>query len=247
MKKLSAALLATLFAISSLCSADQTPQSLQTEITHKVDVRFMLHLPKGYEEATDKNWPMILFLHGAGERGDDLQKVTVHGPPKLVKNGKELGFIIVSPQCPKDTSWDNRDLIALLDHVQSSYRVDRDRTYLTGLSMGGYGTWSLGLRNPLRFAAIAPVCGGGVTIDTRLARRDKTAPLNQLPIWAFHGGKDSVVPPEESARLVDLLKKNNPQVKLTIYPEASHDSWTATYDNPELYEWFLSHSLKDRK
>lgn len=232
------------FILIANVHADQTARSLSTSITKKIDVQYMLHLPKGYDAEGDKEWPLILFLHGAGERGDNLEKVTVHGPPKLAKKGKELGFIIVSPQCPTNQSWDRDTLLTLLDEVEKKHKVDSRRIYLTGLSMGGFGTWDLGLKHAKRFAAIAPICGGGVTIDLLMSRRKKDHPMNKLPIWAFHGAKDTVVLPSESERLVNVLKKNNPRVKLTIYPEANHDSWTATYDNPELYKWFLSHTRK---
>jgi predicted peptidase len=117
-----------------------------------------------------------------------------------------------------------------------------NRIYLTGLSMGGYGTWDLGLTYPERFAAIAPICGGGQLITVNLSSRDKGPALKTLGVWAFHGGKDPVVPLEESQRMVAVLKKAGAQdVKLTVYPEARHDSWTETYKNPELYDWLLKH------
>ncbi|HVV02336.1 MAG TPA: prolyl oligopeptidase family serine peptidase, partial [Verrucomicrobiae bacterium] len=116
----------------------------------------------------------------------------------------------------------------------------------TGLSMGGYGTWDLGISHPERFAAIAPICGGGQYISVFLSSREKTAALNSLGIWAFHGAKDPVVPVEESKRMVAALKRAGvPDVKLTIYPEAQHNAWTETYNNPDLYKWFLAHSRKE--
>jgi predicted peptidase len=136
-------------------------------------------------------------------------------------------------------------LLALLDEIAAKYAVDTNRVYLTGLSMGGYGTWALGLTYPERFAAIVPICGGGQMIGVILSSRDKGAALKSLGVWAFHGGKDPVVPLEESQRMVDALKKAGvPDVKLTVYPEAGHDSWTETYKNPELYEWLLKHERR---
>ena len=122
-------------------------------------------MPRDYNKKKDAKWPVLLFLHGAGERGDDLNRVKVHGPPKLVENGRSLPFIIVSPQCPKGKVWDADVLTTLLDHVCDTYRVDKARQYLTGLSMGGYGTWGLGIKECDRFAAIAPICGGGNFIE----------------------------------------------------------------------------------
>jgi predicted peptidase len=213
----------------------QTEQMFQKEMTKTVSLRYLLYLPKGYGEKKDQKWPLILFLHGAGERGSDLELVKKHGPPKLVDQGKELPFIIVSPQCPAGTWWTEEldALVALLDDVQSRYAVDPDRVYLTGLSMGGFGSWALGCRHPERFAAMAPICGGG---DWFLAER-----LKNVPVWVFHGAKDPVVPLRESTEMVDALKRAGGDVQLTVYPEAQHDSWTETYNNPKLFEWFLSH------
>jgi predicted peptidase len=204
---------------------------------------YLLHLPEGYDSGGSKRWPTILFLHGAGERGDNVEKVLVHGPPKLAKQDPTFPFIVIAPQTPTGGRWHADELIALLDNVTDDHAVDPKRVYLTGLSMGGYGSWELGAAHPGRFAAIAPICGGGNTIDVRLARRVEGHPLKSLPVWAFHGAKDSVVPLTESERMVEAFKAiGNENVKLTVYPEANHDSWTATYDDPGLYEWFLSHA-----
>ncbi len=206
-------------------------------------LNYLLHLPEGYDAAASKRWPVILFLHGAGERGDNLEKVLVHGPPKLAKQDPKFPFIVISPQTPTGGRWHADELIALLDSVIDDHAVAPRRIYLTGLSMGGYGSWELGTAHPERFAAIAPICGGGNTIDIRLARRVQGHPLKSLPVWAFHGAKDSVVPLNESERMVEAFKSiGNENVKLTVYPEANHDSWTASYDNPGLYDWFLSHA-----
>jgi predicted peptidase len=212
----------------------QVPAKLDAQV--HVTLNYLLYLPPGYDKQ-DK-WPLVLFLHGAGERGDNLDKVKMHGPPKLVDKGKEFPFIIVSPQCPNGHWWNNElvPLTALLDDIESKYKVDRDRVYCTGLSMGGFGTWALAAANPNRFAAIVPICGGG---EPLLARA-----LKNMPVWAFHGGKDPVVPVKRSQDLIDALKKVNPEAKLTIYPDALHDSWTATYDNPEVYDWLLAHKRK---
>ncbi len=182
----------------------------------------------------------MLFLHGAGERGSNVWKVAVHGPPKVVKG--DFPFILVSPQCPSGEIWSVDVLLNLLDEITDSYRVDTNRVYLTGLSMGGYGTWKLGLAYPERFAAIAPICGGGEYINVLLASRDRAQALKTLGVWAFHGAKDPVVPLEESQRMVDALRRAGvKEVKFTIYPEAQHNSWTETYNNPEFYEWLLKH------
>ena len=216
----------------------QTAQTFSLERKQVLAADYLLSLPEGYGADAAKKWPLILFLHGAGERGTNLWIVAKHGPPKIDIAKKE--FIVVSPQCPAGKIWSNDLLLALLDEIETKYAVDAHRVYLTGLSMGGFGTWSLGLTHPERFAAIAPICGGGELITPLLADKSK---LTSLPVWAFHGAKDLVVPVEESERMVKLLKKYEVrEVKFTIYPEAQHDSWTETYANPELFEWFLQHS-----
>jgi len=207
------------------------------------ELKYLLYLPPGYDAAADKKWPLLLFLHGSGERGSDVQRVAVHGPLKLVEQGTNFPFIIVAPQCPSGQIWENEPLLQLLAATEKQYHVDTKRVYLTGLSMGGYGAWHLGLLHPDLFAAIVPICGGANLIDVLIAPREKENALKTLPVWAFHGGKDNVVPLSESQRVVDGLKKAGvKEVKFTIYPNAGHDSWTEAYNNPELYEWMLKQS-----
>ncbi len=229
----------------SVPAAVQTQNKLVVKSKRELDVKFLLYLPEGHTTKSKKKWPLIMFLHGAGERGDNLDRVKVHGPPKLVEQGKAMEFIIVSPQCPRETIWNDELLITLLNDVVKRYNADETRLYLTGLSMGGYGTWSLGLTHCDRFAAIAPICGGGDFIKAYNAGGAKGKALSTLGIWAFHGAKDTVVPLAESERMVTSIKKfGHPGPKLTVYPEAQHDSWTKTYANPELYKWFLQHQRK---
>jgi predicted peptidase len=246
-----AALLALPACLRAQPAATSTPpvaqmaKQFQFTKTEHFKVNYLLFLPKGYAATAGKRWPMILFLHGAGERGTDVKKVATRGPGKYAGARPDFPFILVSPQCPERQIWSKDVLLALLDDITSQYAVDTNRVYLTGLSMGGYGTWDLGLTYPEKFAAIVPICGGGQKISLLLSRRDKGPALKSLGVWAFHGGKDPVVPLEESQRMVDALKKEGIQdVKLTVYPEAQHDSWTETYRNPELYEWLLQHERK---
>jgi predicted peptidase len=218
----------------------QTAQKFHLERKQVLAADYLLFLPAGYGTDAAKRWPLILFLHGAGERGTNIWQVAKHGPPKIDTTANNFPFIVVSPQCPEGKIWSNDLLLALLDEIENQYAVDLHRVYLTGLSMGGFGTWNLGLSHPEKFAAIAPICGGGEFITPLLA--DKTQ-LATLPVWAFHGAKDPVVPLEESERMVNLLKKSGVrEVKFTVYPEAQHDCWTQTYSNPELFDWFLQHS-----
>lgn len=223
-------------------AAMHTAHTFKGRLTRTVSLNYLLFLPRDYGRRRTERWPLILFLHGAGERGTDLAKVKVHGPPKLVASRPDFPFIVVSPQCPEHQIWDSDALLALLDHVLGRYRVDPSRVYLTGLSMGGYGTWALGLRAPERFAAIAPICGGGDVLPVHLGPNETNPALRTLAVWAFHGAKDPVVPLHESERMVEALRRVGcKEVKLTVYPEAGHDAWTATYANPELYDWFLQH------
>lgn len=211
----------------------QHPQAFETQLTTTVGVRFLLYLPKGYDQQDGRKWPLIVFLHGSGERGDDIEKVKVHGPPKLVAAGQDFPFIIVSPQAPGNTVWNGDTLNALLDELIARLPIDVERIYLTGLSLGGYGTWGIAADRPERFAAIAPVCGAG---DVKTACR-----LKNLPIWAFHGEKDTVVSLKDDQDMVDAVKACGGDVKFTVYPGVGHDSWSETYANPALYEWFLQH------
>jgi len=207
-----------------------------------VKMPYLYYLPKDYKSDRNKRWPIMLFLHGAGERGTNLSRVAVHGPLKLVNQGREFPFIIIAPLCYSKTHWDNAPLLGLLEHVTRQFRADTNRVYLTGLSMGGYETWDLGLAYPETFAAIAPLCGGGNMIDPIVTRNDKPEAFLSLPIWAFHCDGDPTVPLEESTRMVDKLKKLGcAEVKLTVYHSNKHDCWTQAYDTPELYDWFLSH------
>lgn len=217
--------------------------TLTAERTEPVTCRYWISFPDGYAADPAKRWPLLLFLHGAGERGSDLEVVKKHGPPKRVASGTNLPFIVVAPQCPANDWWESTRQVltlgALLDEVQAKHRVDPDRVYCTGLSMGGYGTWRLACETPDRFAAVIPICGGG--------RWFAVGAMKSVPAWVFHGAKDPVVPLAESQKMVDALKKAGGNVELTVYPEAQHDSWTATYDNPAVYEWLLSHTRAKRE
>ena len=226
--------------VAMTASAQPTPV-LQTEHVFRgsvpVTVRYLLHLPEGYEDG-DEAWPLLLFLHGAGERGDSLARVKQHGPPKRIARGERFPFILVAPQAPAGGGWDAPSLLALLDEIAATYRVDDDRVYVTGLSMGGFGTWSLIAADPDRFAAAAPICGGGEPW--------RICAIGRLPVWAFHGEADPVVPLERSEEMVRALEACGGDVRLSVYPGAGHDSWTVTYDDPELYDWLLRHRRSDR-
>lgn len=219
-------LMAILLLVHPPAIGQQTPEKFVRE-TH-----YLLYLPDGYDNDTNKRWPLLIFLHGSGERGDDLARVKLHGPPQLVEQGRKFPFILVSPQAPLQEGWEENSMYALLGHLKKTYRVDPSRVSLTGLSMGGYGAWALAMAHPEEFAAIAPVCGGG---DSSRAWR-----LRHVPVWNFHGAKDDVVLPEMSERMVTAARRYNPNVRYTIFPEANHNSWDSAYGNDSLYDWILS-------
>ena len=194
---------------------------------------YLLFLPATYGADPGQKWPLILFLHGRGETGRSLNQIKAHGIPKKVEQQPGFPFITVSPQCPYDLCWFSvlPTLNALLDEVVATYAVDTRRIYLTGLSMGGYGAWALASLYPGRFAAVVPICGGGEPAAVCC--------LKDVPVWAFHGALDELVLPGESQRMVDALKACGGNVRLTLYPDLGHDSWTRTYDDPALYQWLL--------
>jgi predicted peptidase len=229
-------LISTRFLMAGLVFAAELPATGVQQESHfetrspvaaKID--YLLFLPQDYERSVQR-WPLLLYLHGGGESGTNLAKLKRNGPPKFVKSNPDFPFILVSPQT--QNGWDSRTLTALLDNVISRYRVDTRRVYLTGLSMGGGGTWALAAAHPERFAAVVPVSGVGNPTDaTKLAA---------LPIWVFHGGKDTIISVEYSRKMVAAIKAAGGNVKYTEYPEAHHNIWARTYDNPELYKWLLA-------
>jgi len=209
-------------------------------------LNYLLFLPKGYRARSRKRWPLVLFLHGAGERGSNLERVKHHGIPKVIEQGRDLPCIAVSPQCPSESAWvEQIDVLSgLLDEISATHAVDRDRIYLTGLSMGGYGTWHLATESPQRFAAVVPVCGGGMWYA---GFPERACRLKDVPLWVFHGALDRTVLLEESQELVDALEACGADVRFTVYPDVGHDSWTQTYDNPELYEWLFKQTRRKRR
>ncbi len=209
-------------------------QANDFEVEITVQANYLLYLPPEYDE--QDAWPLLIFLHGAGERGSDLNEVKAHGPPKLIGEGKDYPFLVLAPQCESEERWQPKVLIELIDRVANTHKVDKDRIYLTGLSMGGYGCWRLAAEYPKVFAAVAPICGGG--------NSEKAPRLKDIPIWAFHGGADKTVEPKRSREMVDAVNEAGGQAKLTLYGGVGHDSWTETYDNPEFYQWLLGHDRK---
>ena len=190
-----AALLALTASISAQPVAGSNPASpqmakhFQFTKTQSAELDYLLFLPKGYDAKAEKRWPLILFLHGAGERGTNVWKVAMHGPPKNVATHPDFPVYRRLAAVPGKPVWSKDVLLGLLDEITANYAVDTNRIYLTGLSMGGYGTWDLGLAHPEKFAAIVPICGGGQTLSVLLSSPDKGPALKTLGVWAFHGAK----------------------------------------------------------
>ena len=211
------------------CDAQSAERQIAQSLVRTIEMKYLLYLPPAYDSSEEK-WPLLLFLHGAGERGDDLELVKVHGPPKMIAQGKDFPFVVVSPQCPKDEWWSIDALHDLLNEIVETHRIDTARIYGTGLSMGGYATWGLACTYPERFAAVVPICGGGDP--------EKAPLMKEIPTWVFHGAKDEAVPLQQSQEMVDALKAAGSDVRFTVYPEGGHvEAWQNAYDDPDLWEW----------
>jgi len=207
---------------------------LENKLGLSQDYPRVVSLPDDYDKKAADRWPLILFLHGSGERGNDLSKLKDQGPLGYINQGHSLPFIVVSPQCAKRDWWDPARLMRLIDQIEATYRVDPKRIYVTGLSMGGYGTFDLAAYYPQKLAAIAPLSGGE---NPEIVDRIKT-----VPTWIFHGAEDTAVPARYSIDIANRMKENGAEVKLTIYPGVGHGGWDKTYADPALYAWFLQHS-----
>lgn len=230
------------FCVSNSNAQTEPRPGLQVarEFCTSIQVDYLLYLPKDYNENNTKKWPLILFLHGAGERGDNAKFVQIWGPAQIVEE-KDLPFIVLSPQCPGDKSWANLLLPVkeLLDEIIIKYRVDLSRIYVTGLSMGGYGTFLMMENYSKYFAAYAPICGGGNPMAV--------SSYAHVPGWVFHGDRDNAVPLYRSQAMVDSLKAKGADVKFTVYKGMDHYSWIPAYSESGLFDWFLTIKKDYRK
>jgi Predicted peptidase len=205
-----------------------------------VEFGCVITTPTDYDPSKE-SLPLIVFLHGAGERGSDVSKLRVHGVAKLFSadpDYKGLRVVTLSPQCPENMTWNQLalEVMRLIERVSAEYNADRDRISLTGLSMGGFGTWEIGMQFPEYFSAFAPICGG--TMSWRVgALRDK-------PVRVFHGEADPIVPVKNSIEPVEALRREGGNPELTIYPGVEHDSWTYTYEHTDLIEWLVAQKRK---
>ncbi len=219
-------------------------------------LHYRLMTPQGYDSKGTEKYPLVLFLHGAGERGEDNTKQLIHGTKEFAKpeNRSKYPAFVLAPQCPDGKRWVEVDwtldahtqlpedsdtvklLLQLISRLQQEYRIDQQRQYVTGLSMGGYGAWDLITRHPDLWAAAAPVCAGG---DEATA-----AKAAKIPVWAFHGDKDTVVKPQRSRNMIAALKKAGGEPRYTEYPGVAHNSWDAAYADPKLMEWLFAQKRK---
>jgi predicted peptidase len=226
-----AAVLAASAAVAAACvlqaAAEPEAKKFTKDVVLHVEWNYVQWLPEGYA-ASEKKWPLLVFLHGAGEVGDRIATVERHGPPKLAAAGRKFPFILVAPQSPH-LLWNPLEVNAFTEEMVKTLKVDATRVWITGLSMGGNATWMAAAIRPDLYAAAVPVCGWG---DFFMVRG-----LARMGVWAFHGAKDPIVPVAKTQELVDSLKLVGGKPKLTIYPEAQHDSWTQAYDDPELWKW----------
>ncbi len=196
-------------------------------------LQYLIRYPQGF--CAEQRYPTILFLHGAGSRGTDFANLLDNALFEEIDKKPDFPFVVVAPLCSADSWFDLFErLKKLVTHTAALEFVDENRLYVMGASMGGYATWQLAMSMPEAFAAVVPICGGGMYWNA--------SRLRGLPIWAFHGGKDPVVRVEESQKMVARINEKAPgNAKLTIYPEHGHNAWSDTYRNPELFAWLLAH------
>lgn len=204
------------------------------EICHFKTIDYVMCFPDDY--SPDKKYPLLIYLHGAGSRGGDISIVSdaVTGPIGEINRGHKLPFIIAAPQCNVKMWFEiSETVLGFIDMVAARPDVDRTRVYLSGTSMGGYACWYFAMFRADLFAAILPVCGGGLPAFASY--------LKGLPVWAHHGALDNVVDVNESLVMVRQLRRLGSEVRLTIYPDREHDAWVPAFADPEVYTWLLAH------
>jgi predicted peptidase len=246
---LAALILAVLAACASVPVGQHPNKSVVKLEKGTFEVSYLLYVPAAYGRDRQAKWPLILFLHGMGECGTNLDLLTKHPLPEMLEKRKDFPFIVVSPQLSTPyNGWqpELEALNALLLQVQSKLSIDPKRVYVTGLSMGGSGTWQMALRYPRRFAAAVPVAGFWEW-NSRLLPPN-LCQLQSLPIWAFHGARDSSVKLWQDELIVAALRACGSSVKFTVYDDAEHeDTWREAYADPALFEWMLAQTLRMRE
>jgi predicted peptidase len=230
--------------VGTAASLAAPPEAREWKAPNGTVVKYRHAAPARIEAG--KTYPLVLFLHGAGERGDDNTAQLKRGVTAILKGAEKIGepCFLIAPQCPAGKWWTTRDkaakrpnelfegVLTLVEETMKAQPVDPKRFYVTGISMGGYGTWSLLGRVPEKIAAAVPICGGG---DPSLAARFK-----EVPIWAFHGEADTTVPVKATREMIAALEKVGGKPKSTFYPNVNHNSWTQTYANPEVIRWIFA-------
>ena len=211
-------------------NAQEIKAELKKEIKKEQKISYILDYPENVKGKV----PLMVFLHGSGERGDNLDLVKAHSP-FTYKNLFPEPVAILAPQCPANVWWDTEAVYYLIKEIQQKYQIDDSRIMLTGLSMGGWGTLKLAMEHPEVFSAVVPVCA---PIDRLMKVR--SSQYKDLPMKIFHGGNDDVVSPMNSIEIYQEIKKVNKNVALTIFPDDNHNSWDSTYSNPKLYMWMLA-------
>jgi predicted peptidase len=227
MKKIISFLIVLSFQLN--CFSQEIKQSFSKEVKTILELNYILDLPNNQKE----KFPLIVFLHGSGERGTDLEMVKNHSP-FTYKNLIKEPVAILAPQCPENVWWDTNAVYHLILEIASKYNIDKSRIYITGLSMGGWGTWKLAQEHPELFAAIATVCAPADRLMKIQAEK-----LKNIPIKIYHGALDDIVTPDQSIEMYLELKKTNPNTDLIIFSKDNHNSWDSTYSNPEFYKWLL--------
>ena len=203
--------------------------SFTTSLTVNKTLNYILHVP----QKTKEKKPLIVFLHGSGEKGNDLEKVKVHGPLKYLKD-HTIDAYVLAPQCPENEYWDAEVLYRLILKIQKENNIDEKRIYLTGLSMGGWGAWNLAFAHPDMFAALVPIAG---FVDR--VPMIENCKIKDIPTRIFHGLLDDVVDVSYSTIIYKKLKPCSTDIQLTIFDDANHDSWSRVYDNKDIYDWML--------
>lgn len=220
---------------------------------HGVTYRYQVYLPEEYRKDDGKQWPVILFLHGRGERGSEGMWQTQVGLPEAVRDHPERWpFVIVMPQCPLGSFWTDPKMLQMamesLDREVAEFHLDQERTYLVGLSMGGYGAWELAKNHPHRWAAIS-IAAGGIFWSYEPERWQQAATLpaeyaravGKTPMWLFHGSEDPVVHAKQSEIMYEAVKAQGGRIRLWIYQSLKHDCWSRAYNDPEVPRWLLNH------
>ncbi len=227
--------LALLVPFTAMAIPTESKEALEWKAGEKLN--YLQFLPEGYDKDAAEAYPLVIFLHGAGERGDNLDLLRKHGPPMmetkaLKEQGHGLPFILAAPQCPQGRWWNPDEVIALTKHLAKTLHVDQKRIHLTGISMGGFGTWACLTKEPELYASGVPICGGGEPAEA--------AKLKEIPIWAFHGMKDNAVPVAKTQEMEKALQAlDAKKFRVTYYPEEMHESWIPAYADPSLLAWMM--------